>query len=81
MCLHGPSPAAVGTELHLVLAKTNLRATVVRSSTREFAVEIADSFEARAAMIRVVYSGRHDSSIGKIEPLRVVVGLAKRVFR
>jgi cellulose synthase (UDP-forming) len=81
MCLHGPSPAAVGTELHLVLAKTNLRATVVRSSAREFAVEIADSFEARSAMIRVVYSGRHDSSIGKIEPLRVVAGLAKRVFR
>jgi cellulose synthase (UDP-forming) len=81
LCLHGPSPAPVGTELRLVLAKTNLRAVVMRSSAREFAVQITDSFEARAAMIRVVYSGRHDSSIGKIDPLRVVAGLAKRVFR
>jgi cellulose synthase (UDP-forming) len=81
MCLHGPSPARLGTELQLVLAQTNLRAVVVRSGPREFAVEITDSFEARAAMIRVVYSGRHDSSIGKIKPLHVVAGLAKRVFR
>jgi cellulose synthase (UDP-forming) len=80
ICLRGCSPAPVGTELQLILAQTKLRAVVVRTDAHEFAVEIADSFEARSAMIRVVYSLRHDSSIGKIEPLRVVAGLAKRVF-
>jgi cellulose synthase (UDP-forming) len=81
ICLHGPSPAAAGAELQLVLADAILSAIVVRSGAREFALQIADSFEARSAMIRLVYSRRHRSSIGKIEPLRVVAGLAKRVFR
>jgi cellulose synthase (UDP-forming) len=80
ICLRGRSPAPVGTDLQLILAQTELRAVVVRADAREFAVEIADSFEARSAMIRIVYSLRHDSNIGKIEPLRVVAGLAKRVF-
>jgi hypothetical protein len=78
---HGPTPVPVGSSLDLVLEDVGLPATVVRSTTQECALSIEDSFAARAAMIRIVYSGRHNSSIEKIEPLRVVAGLFKRVFR
>jgi cellulose synthase (UDP-forming) len=81
VCLHGPAPAAVGSSLDLVLDDVSLPAMVVRSTAQECALSIEDSFAARAAMIRIVYSGRHSSSIEKIEPLRVVAGVFKRVFR
>jgi cellulose synthase (UDP-forming) len=81
LCMYGPTPVPVGANLNLVLGHISLRAKVVRSTAQEFAVEIEDSFEARAAMIRVVYSGHHNTGIQNIKPLRVVVGLVKRVFR
>jgi cellulose synthase/poly-beta-1,6-N-acetylglucosamine synthase-like glycosyltransferase len=80
-CFFGPAPVPVGTELSLALGETRLRVIVVRSTAREFAVKIEDTFLARVAMIRIVYSGRHDAGVRTIEPLRVVSGLLKRVFR
>jgi cellulose synthase (UDP-forming) len=81
LCLRGPSPAPMGTELEVILGGTRFHAAVVRSSADEFAVNIDDSFEARTGMIRVIYSGRYKSSIETINPLHVVTGVAKRLFR
>ncbi len=80
MRLRGIAPAAVGGELTLLLDNRRLRATVARVGPTEFAVAVDDSFEARAAMIRAVYSGRYDPGVAEIKPARVVAGLARRLL-
>ena len=57
-----------------------LRASVVRAGATDFAVAIDDTFEARAAMIRSVYSGRYDPGVAEVKPMQVAVGLARRLF-
>jgi hypothetical protein len=57
-----------------------LRASVVRAGATDFAVAVEDTFEARAAMIRSVYSGRYDPGVAEVKPTQVVVGLARRLF-
>jgi cellulose synthase (UDP-forming) len=81
MRLRGVSPLAPGEEATLVLGHKRLRAFVVRAGAADFAIAVEDAFEARAAMIRAVYSGRYSPAIERIQPMRVVAGLAQRVFR
>ncbi len=52
----------------------------MRAGATDFAIAIEDKFEARAAMIRAVYSGRYDPGVAEVDPMRVVVGLARRLF-
>jgi cellulose synthase (UDP-forming) len=81
MRLRGAAPIAPGEEAMLVLDRQRLRAVVVRVGPGDFAISVEDGFDARAAMIRAVYSGRYSPAIERIEPMRVVAGLAQRVFR
>ena len=78
--LRGVAPAPVGTALTLALDGRRLRASVVRAGATDFAVAVEDTFEARAAMIRSVYSGRYDPGVAEVKPTQVVVGLARRLF-
>jgi cellulose synthase (UDP-forming) len=80
MRLRGVAPAPVGAELTLFLDGRRLRAAVVRAGATDFAVAVEDDFEARAAMIRAVYSGRYDPGVAEIKPLQVALGLARRLF-
>ena len=52
----------------------------MRAGATDFAVAVEDTFEARAAMIRSVYSGRYDPGVAEVKPTQVVVGLARRLF-
>ena len=81
MRLGGRAPVAVGEEATLALGEERLRAVVVRAGAEDFALAVEDGFAARSAMIRTVYSGRYSSEIDKIEPMRLVAGLARRVLR
>jgi len=78
--LRGVAPAPTGTQLALLLDGRRLRASVVRAGATDFAVAIEDTFEARSAMIRSVYSGRYDPGVAEVKPMQVVVGLARRLF-
>jgi cellulose synthase (UDP-forming) len=80
MRLRGIAPAAVGAELTLLLDGKPLKAAVARAGATEFAIAVEDGFEARAAMIRAVYSGRYDPGVAEINPARVAVGVARRLF-
>jgi cellulose synthase (UDP-forming) len=81
MRLRGVSPVALGEDATLVLGRERLRTVVVRAGAGEFAIAVEDQFEARAAMIRAVYSGRFSPAVERVEPMRVVGGLARRLFR
>jgi cellulose synthase (UDP-forming) len=78
--LRGVAPGPAGTPLTLLLDGRRLRASVVRAGATDFAVAVEDTFEARAAMIRSVYSGRYDHGVAEVKPAQVVVGLARRLF-
>ena len=80
MRLSGVAPGPVGAELTLLLDGRQLRASVVRAGATDFAIAVEDEFEARAAMIRSVYSGRYDPGVMEVSPVQVVVGLARRLF-
>ena len=79
--LRGRAPAAMGEQIGLVLEGREINATIVRATGEDFALEIEGTFEARAAMIRYVYSGQFIPGVEKIEPMLVAAGLVKRVFR
>jgi cellulose synthase (UDP-forming) len=78
--LRGVAPAPIGTALTLTLDGRRLRGSIVRAGATDFAVAVEDTFEARAAMIRSVYSGRYDHGVAEVKPTQVVVGLARRLF-
>jgi cellulose synthase (UDP-forming) len=78
--LRGVAPGPLGTALTLALDDRRLRASVVRAGPTDFAVAVEDSFKARAAMIRAVYSGRYDHGVAEVKPTQVAVGLARRLF-
>jgi len=80
MRLSGVAPGPIGTPLTLLLDGRRLVASVVRAGATDFAIAVEDSFEARAAMIRAVYSGRYDPGVAEVKPARVAVGLARRLF-
>ncbi len=80
MRLRGTAPGPVGAELTLFLDGGRLSASVVRAGATDFAIAVEDKFEARAAMIRAVYSGRYDPGVAEVNPVQVAVGLARRLF-
>ena len=80
MRLRGVAPAAVGEKATLLLDGKELGATIARSGATDFAIAVDDGFEARAAMIRAVYSGRYDPGVAEVSPTRVAVGVARRLL-
>ena len=80
MRLSGVAPGPIGATLTLLLDGERLGASIVRAGATDFAIAVEDSFEARAAMIRAVYSGRYDPGVADVNPARVAVGLARRLF-
>jgi cellulose synthase (UDP-forming) len=80
MRLSGVAPGPVGAALTVLLDGRQLHASVVRAGATDFAIAVEDEFEARAAMIRAVYSGRYDPGVMEVSPVQVVVGLARRLF-
>ena len=80
MRLSGAAPGPAGTTLTLTLDGARLSAKVVRAGETDFAVAVDNSFEARAAMIRAVYSGRYDPSVVEVNLARVAAGLARRLM-
>jgi len=80
MRLRGVAPGPVGAQLTLLIDGRRVGVVVARAGATEFAISVEDDFEARAAMIRAVYSGRYDPGVAEVKPSRVAVGLARRLF-
>ena len=81
MRLAGSAPGPLGTRLLIVLGDSRIGATIVRSTTTDFAVRTDDSLATRKAMIRHVYCGRYNSVIQQIRASHVLSAVIGRVFR
>lgn len=76
MRLIGSIEAAAGDPVIIEIDDNRIEGRIVRCSNNDFAVEIENSLKARAAMVRHVYSGGLESSVGDIRFGRV----ARRVI-
>jgi cellulose synthase (UDP-forming) len=81
MLLTGMVHAPVGTEVGIDIGGARFRGKIVRSSGRDFAVEVERSLGARAAMVRQVYSGALESSVGLVRSRRVARKVLARIFK
>jgi cellulose synthase (UDP-forming) len=79
--LWGSLPHLPDGTLQLELAGHRFEASLARVGERDFALAIADTILARAAMIRYIYSGRFSASIGQVSAGRVAASVVGRLFR
>jgi cellulose synthase (UDP-forming) len=79
--LLGPTSAGAGSSVVVAFEGLSLPATVVRHTPNEFAVRFDHVGEARADLIKLVYSGRYSAAIANIEPRRVAAAVLGRVMR
>lgn len=79
--LAGRAPFAMGDTVTLAFDQVRLPATIVRCGAEEFAVRFEETQAARAALIRLIYSGRYSANVASIEPARVAAAIVGRVMR
>jgi cellulose synthase (UDP-forming) len=79
--LWGSLPHLTKDTLQLDLAGHRFEARVARVGERDFALAIADTIVARAAMIRYIYSGRFSASINQVSAGQVAASVVGRLFR
>ena len=81
MRLKGSAPAPVGTPVRVRCGELRIDATIARSGAEDFALRLAETSEARAALIRHVYAGPYHASVGRVRPAKVAAAVLDRVFR
>jgi cellulose synthase (UDP-forming) len=79
--LEGASPVACGSVVAVAFEGLELPAHVVRCGAHDFAVRFEEVGQARADLIRLVYSGRYSAAVERIEPARVAAAIFGRVMR
>ena len=78
--IFGKAPRSLGEKLELELIGVPVAATITRVEADAFSVAFVRTFEARMAMIRLFYSGRHLEPLDHIRILRVGAAVLKRVL-
>lgn len=81
MRLLGRIDAPVGTVIAVEIGDQRIYGTIVRRTDDDFAIQFADTTEARAAMVRRVYSGAYQPQLTKIRSSNVARKVATRLIR
>ncbi len=80
MRISGAAPARVGASVAVKLGQAQLTGRIVRSSDRDFAVQLDQSLGVRAAMVHHVYSGGFESTVKQIRSGFVARKVLARLF-
>jgi len=79
--IQGIAPAVNGQPVELTIGGIALHARIVRTTQTDFALRIEDTIEARKAMIRKVYSSRHNPSVSEVRTNKLIKAVLVRAFR
>ena len=79
--LEGAAPAGVGAMTEFRLNDAVVPAKIVRKGDNDFALSFAGNDASRAALIRLLYSGKYSAAVTGIKPARVAFAVLDRVMR
>jgi cellulose synthase (UDP-forming) len=79
--LEGAAPAGVGAMTEFRLNGAIVPAKIVRKGDNDFALSFVGNDASRAALIRLLYSGKYSAAVTGIKPSRVAFAVLDRVMR